>query len=87
ICTAQALLANVASMYAAFHAPIGLTRIASRIHRLAEAFAAAADTAPGAEVKSYDFFDTVALRVADAEAARVIAEAAGYNIRVIDETT
>lgn len=87
ICTAQALLANVASMYAVFHGPIGLTRIASRIHRLAEAFAAAADTAPGAEVKSYDFFDTVALRVADAEAARVVAEAAGYNIRVIDETT
>ncbi|MBR7502788.1 glycine dehydrogenase (aminomethyl-transferring), partial [Mycobacterium tuberculosis] len=34
ICTAQALLANVASMYAVFHGPIGLTRIASRIHRL-----------------------------------------------------
>ncbi|MGO2038159.1 MAG: glycine dehydrogenase (aminomethyl-transferring), partial [Brevibacterium sp.] len=87
ICTAQALLANVASMYAVYHGPVGLTRIASRIHRLAQEFATAADTAPGAEVVSRDFFDTVALRVADAEAARVVAERAGYNIRVIDATT
>ncbi|QQB15361.1 aminomethyl-transferring glycine dehydrogenase [Brevibacterium casei] len=87
ICTAQALLANVASMYAVYHGPIGLTRIASRIHRLAQAFATAADTAPGAEVVSREFFDTVALRVADAEAARTVAEAAGFNIRVIDPTT
>ena len=87
ICTAQALLANVASMYAVYHGPIGLTRIASRIHRLAQAFANAADTAPGAEVLSHDFFDTAAIRVADAEAARVVTERAGYNIRVIDATT
>src|SRR5690625_652060 len=87
ICTAQALLANVASMYAVYHGPVGLTRIASRIHRLAHAFAAGADTAPGAEVLTWEFFDTVALRVADAEAARAVADRAGYNIRVIDSTT
>src|SRR5699024_11929739 len=46
-----------------------------------------ADTAPGAEVATWEFFDTVALRVADAEAARVVADRAGYNIRVIDDTT
>lgn len=87
ICTAQALLANVASMYAVYHGPVGLTRIASRIHRLAQAFATAADTAPGAEVVSREFFDTVAVRVADAEAARVVAERGGYNVRVIDTST
>src|SRR5699024_11679866 len=87
ICTAQALLANVASMYAVYHGPVGLTRIASRIHRLAHAFAACADTAPGAEVLTWEFFDTVALRVADAEDARAVADRAGYNIRAIDSTT
>ncbi|MGO3070879.1 MAG: aminomethyl-transferring glycine dehydrogenase [Brevibacterium linens] len=87
ICTAQALLANVASMYAVYHGPVGLTRIASRIHRLAHAFAGAADTAPGAEVVTWEFFDTVALRVADAEAARYVADQAGFNIRVIDDST
>ena len=87
ICTAQALLANVASMYAVYHGPVGLTRIASRIHRLAQAFATAADTAPGAEVVTREFFDTVAIRVADAEAARVVSERAGFNIRVIDDST
>src|SRR5699024_10384379 len=70
-----------------YHGPVGLTRIASRIHRLAHAFAACADTAPGAEVLTWEFFDTVALRVADAEAARAVADRAGYNIRVIDSTT
>ncbi|RBP62205.1 glycine dehydrogenase (decarboxylating) alpha subunit /glycine dehydrogenase (decarboxylating) beta subunit [Brevibacterium sanguinis] len=87
ICTAQALLANVASMYAVYHGPVGLTRIASRVHRLAQAFAAAIDTAPGAEVVTREFFDTVAIRVVNSETARLVADAAGFNIRVIDPTT
>ncbi len=36
ICTSQVLLANIASLYAVFHGPAGLKRIASRIHRLAD---------------------------------------------------
>src|SRR5699024_12859551 len=85
--TARALLATAAARYAVYHGPVGLTRIASRSRRLAHAFAAGADTAPGAEVLTWEFFDTVALRVADAEAARAVADRAGYNIRVIDSTT
>src|SRR4029077_9985437 len=39
ICTAQALLANIASMYACYHGPAGLKRIAQRIHLLTQVFA------------------------------------------------
>ncbi|WP_084500061.1 aminomethyl-transferring glycine dehydrogenase [Brevibacterium album] len=89
ICTAQALLANVAGFYAVYHGPVGLTRIASRLHRLAAAFAAAAVTAPGTSLAGEEgqFFDTVALTVPDADAALTAADAVGVNIRRIDATT
>src|SRR5699024_8304816 len=64
ICTAQALLANVASMYAGYHGPVGLTRIASRIHRLAHAFAACAATVPRPEVLTWEVFCNLILHVA-----------------------
>lgn len=78
ICTAQALLANLAAFYAVYHGPRGLKIIAERVHRLAAIFARglqekAVETAPR-------FFDTVVFE-ADADlGAR--AEAAGYNLRV-----
>ena len=90
ICTAQALLAVVASFYAVYHGPVGLTRIASRIHRLATDFAEAAVTAAGTSLAAGEdaqFFDTVALTVPDADAAVAATEAAGVNIRRIDGTT
>jgi glycine dehydrogenase len=90
ICTAQALLAVVASFYAVYHGPVGLTRIASRIHRLATGFAEAAVTAAGTSLAAGEdaqFFDTVALTVPDADAAVAAAESAGVNIRRIDGTT
>ncbi|GAA2097962.1 aminomethyl-transferring glycine dehydrogenase [Brevibacterium salitolerans] len=89
ICTAQALLANVAGFYAVYHGPVGLTRIASRLHRLAAAFAEAAVTAPGTASAGEDgqFFDTVALTVPDADAALTAADAVGVNIRRMDATT
>ncbi|GAA4511517.1 aminomethyl-transferring glycine dehydrogenase [Brevibacterium yomogidense] len=90
ICTAQALLAVVASFYAVYHGPIGLSRIASRVHRLATAFADAAVTAEGTSRTHGDdaaFFDTVALTVPDADAAVAAANDAGVNIRRIDATT
>ena len=84
ICTAQALLANVASMYAVYHGPVGLAKIASRIHRLAVAFA---DKLDGSlESVSESFFDTVAVRVPDADAAVAAACEAGINILRIDDT-
>ncbi|MCI2264438.1 aminomethyl-transferring glycine dehydrogenase [Sediminivirga luteola] len=91
ICTAQALLAVVASMYAVYHGPVGLRRIASRVHRLAVAFADAltADGDTGLDVVHEGFFDTVLLRAADesaADAALTAAEEAGLNLRRVDGT-
>ncbi|MEA3244768.1 MAG: aminomethyl-transferring glycine dehydrogenase, partial [Gemmatimonadota bacterium] len=58
ICTAQVLLAVMAGMYAVWHGPGGLARIAKRVHTLAEGFAEAA-RGMGHEVKHDVFFDTV----------------------------
>ena len=60
ICTAQVLLAVMASMYAVYHGPDGLTRIARRTHRLAAILAGALRTA-GVEVGA-NFFDTLHVR-------------------------
>ncbi|MDX6213928.1 MAG: glycine dehydrogenase [Frankiales bacterium] len=81
ICTAQVLLAVMASMYAVYHGPEGLTGIAAQVHHRAATLAAGLRTA-GVELVSGTFFDTVAARVpgraADVvEAARV----AGVNLR------
>ena len=84
ICTAQALLANVAAMYAAFHGPDGLRRIASRVHRHAATLAATLSAA-GHTVVHRDFFDTITVRV-DGRAAEFVARADkdGINLRLID---
>jgi glycine dehydrogenase len=58
ICTAQVLLAVMASMYAVYHGPEGLKTIANRVHGLAKAFAAGVQ-AKGFSVFSGEFFDTV----------------------------
>ena len=84
ICTAQALLANVAAMYAAFHGPDGLRRIASRAHRHAATLAATLSAA-GHTVVHANFFDTITVRV-DGRAAEFVARADkdGINLRLID---
>ncbi len=58
ICTAQALLANMASLYACYHGPEGLKKIAKRVHIIADDFAAAV-MAKGFTVDYSEFFDTV----------------------------
>src|SRR5690606_21213775 len=58
ICTAQVLLANMASMYAVYHGPQGLTRIALRVHRLT-AILAAGLRELGANVEQEYAFDTL----------------------------
>ena len=68
ICTAQVLLAVMASMYAVYHGPDGLTRIARRVHRLAAILAARAAPAP-ASTSASDFFDT--LHVTGVDAAEI----------------
>lgn len=85
ICTAQALLAIVAAMYAAFHGPDGLTEIARRVHGHATALAAGMRAA-GIEVVHDDFFDTV-LAAVPARGAAVVSAAArdGINLRQVDD--
>jgi len=85
ICTAQVLLAVMASMYAVYHGPEGLTRIARRTHRLATLLAAAVRSA-GVEVGN-DFFDTLHITGVDAAAIHEKARAAGYNLRAIDDSS
>ncbi len=82
ICTAQVLLAVMASMYAVYHGPEGLTRIARRTHRLAAILAAALR---GAGVGVGDgFFDTLHITGIDAAAVHAKAEAARINLRRLD---
>ncbi|WP_407470710.1 aminomethyl-transferring glycine dehydrogenase [Xanthomonas campestris] len=82
ICTAQVLLAVMASMYAVYHGPDGLTRIARRTHRLAAILAAALRSA-GVTVGEH-FFDTLHVKAIDADAIHAKAHAAGINLRAID---
>ncbi|MFK0009853.1 aminomethyl-transferring glycine dehydrogenase [Paenarthrobacter sp. NPDC090520] len=87
ICTAQALLAIVASMYAVYHGPEGLKAIAETVHGHARVLATALEKA-GRELVAGAFFDTLTVRV-PGKAAKVIgaAEARGINLRFIDEDT
>ena len=85
ICTAQVLLAVVASMYAVYHGPDGLTRIADSVHAQALALAARLRSG-GVEVVHEAFFDTVLARV-PGRAAEVTeaARTAGVHVRLVDE--
>jgi glycine dehydrogenase len=87
ICTAQALLAIVASMYAVYHGPEGLKAIALSAHAHATTLAASLKAA-GLEVLHTSFFDTVTVSV-PGKAAGIIAaaEAKGINLRSIDADT
>src|SRR5688500_16780748 len=78
ICTAQALLANVASFYAVYHGPRGLARIALRANFMARLLAACV------ECENKNFFDTVVFKVPSAEAVRARASAKHINLRYID---
>ncbi len=84
ICTAQALLANVAAAYACWHGPDGLRQIALGIHQLAAQLATALNGA-GLAVESSDFFDTVTVS-SPGEAVNIVARAAaaGVNLRLVD---
>ncbi|WP_372594467.1 aminomethyl-transferring glycine dehydrogenase [Actinotalea sp.] len=85
ICTAQALLAVVAAMYAVHHGPDGLRRIAERVHSRAVQVRAGL-AARGVPVMHEQFFDTVVAEVPGG-AAQVVAAAAeaGINLRLVDE--
>ena len=82
ICTAQVLLAVMASMYAVYHGPEGLVRIARRTHRLAAILAGALRKA-GVSVGT-EFFDTLHVSGIDANAIHAKARSAGINLRPLD---
>jgi glycine dehydrogenase len=86
ICTAQVLLAVIASMYAVYHGPAGLAAIARRAHRFAVLIAAGLQEA-GHTIVHAEFFDTIHVRVADAAAVVASACDHGVNLRMVDSTT
>ncbi|MDP1958042.1 MAG: glycine dehydrogenase (aminomethyl-transferring), partial [Rhodocyclaceae bacterium] len=75
ICTSQVLLANMAGMYAVWHGPIGLKRIAQRVHRLTCLLAKALNV-------TGSFFDTIVAKVGAGGTAALRASA--FNVRYID---
>ncbi|HEY5876145.1 MAG TPA: aminomethyl-transferring glycine dehydrogenase [Ilumatobacteraceae bacterium] len=81
ICTAQVLLANIAGLYATYHGPSGLRRIAERVHRLTSILVAGVRAGGGSVVNS-TWFDTIQVR-APGGADEVITNAAalGINLR------
>jgi len=83
ICTAQVLLAVMASMYAVYHGPDGLKRIATRVHRYTAILAAALRSA-GLELAGDRFFDTLRVDGVDAEAIHNYASHQRINLRKID---
>ncbi len=86
ICTAQALLANMAAMYAVYHGPKGLKNIARRTAILTQTVAEAIE-ARGFELVSRAFFDTVAVKVPDIKPIREKALSLEINLRYIDNNT
>ena len=83
ICTAQALLANMAAMYAVYHGPEGLKAIAERIHLFAQTLSNAL-TSLGYEQLNSHYFDTLCIRGAAHQSLRAQAESKGVNLRYFD---
>jgi glycine dehydrogenase len=84
ICTAQALLANMAAMYAVYHGAEGLTNIAKRVALLTQTTAEEIENR-GFELLSSNFFDTITVITDDTEAIHRKAKAQQINLRVIDK--
>ena len=88
ICTAQALLANTAAMYACYHGPSGLLQIAKRIHSLTAVLAGGLKRM-GYRVGSSQFFDTLRVALGDKRAEDILeaAEKQRMNFRAINGHT
>ncbi len=84
ICTAQALLAVMASMYAVYHGPKGLKAIAEHVHSMASKTATGL-TSMGITIGSDQFFDTVWVKGVDCKAIRSKAEAKEMNFNYLNE--
>ncbi|HEY4338180.1 MAG TPA: aminomethyl-transferring glycine dehydrogenase [Puia sp.] len=95
ICTAQALLANMAAMYAVYHGPEGLARIAKRVSMLAQTLSYELEGLGYTNLNEF-YFDTIRLKAGDAAKIRGFAEARNINFHysadnhigiTLDETT
>ncbi len=95
ICTAQALLANMAGFYACYHGPVGLTAIARRVRAQARRLETRLRTLGLTQVNAH-YFDTLQVTGADAVRVRQFATERGINFRyrndrginiALDETT
>lgn len=85
ICTAQVLLANMASMYAVYHGPEGLKKIATRIHVFAKTLAEGARQL-GLTVDSNTFFDTVKISTPKVSEILAAAEKNEMNFRRLSDS-
>lgn len=83
----QALLANMAAMYAVYHGPAGLKSIAQRVHGLAGVFSLGLKKLGVAEVQDLPYFDTVKVKCSDAHAIADAAAKSEINLRVVDSNT
>jgi glycine dehydrogenase len=84
ICTAQVLLANMSAFYAMWHGPVGLKKIANRVHSLTQIFASALES-KGFEIKNQSFFDTLTIAVDKADTYLSKAQTKGMNLRKISD--
>ena len=85
ICTAQALLAIMAALYAMYHGPDGLRAIGRRVHSLTNALAEGLADGPY-ELRNTTWFDTLTLEVGNRQSALLeSAKQAGYNFRVVGD--
>jgi glycine dehydrogenase len=85
ICTAQALLAIMAGLYAMHHGPEGLRAIAKRVHHFTTQLASALDGTAHTVVNN-SWFDTLTIQTESADAIHTLAESRGFNLRRINDT-
>ncbi len=83
ICTAQVLLAVMASMYAIYHGPAGLARIANRVHRYTNVLAGALGKL-GYTITNKTYFDTLTIETSKAAELHATAVEFGVNLRKVD---
>ena len=86
ICTAQALLAIMAGLFAMYHGPHGLRGIGERVHRMTSSLGTSL-TANGWKLENTSWFDTLCVEVDDATHIVQEAELAGFNFRKISPTS
>ncbi|TFK77361.1 glycine dehydrogenase [Pluteus cervinus] len=88
ICTSQALLANMAAMYAVYHGPDGLRRIAKKVHGYTQVFKSTVESF-GFRVVNPAFFDTLTIDVTGvvdhAHELHIASQEAGINLRIVDD--